>query len=664
MAREPLEIGSVAEGELLWQPSAERIARSNLTAYLKWLAKARGLSFSGYPELWRWSVTDLEGFWSSVWDFFGVKAHHPYERVLASRAMPGAQWFPKATLNYAEHALRRRDDHPAIIYRQEEGPLTSLSYGQLAESVAAAACGMRRLGVRPGDRVAAYASNTPEAVIAFLAAASIGAIWSSCAPEFGTESVVDRFGRIEPALLIAVDGYRYNGRVYDRTEAVRAIAEQLPSLRACVMIEALGRPLPKVPARTVRWSELVQEKAPLEFEPVPFSHPLWILYSSGTTGLPKAIVQGHGGILLEHLKALALHLDLTASDRFFWQTTTGWMMWNFLVSGLLLGATILLYEGSPAWEGLEVLWRFAAESGMTYFGTSAPFIHACMKKGLAPGESFDLTRLAGVGSTGSPLTPEGFKWVYTRVHPDVNLGSLSGGTDVCTAFLVPCPLLPVYAGELQCRALGARVEAFDEQGRPLVGEVGELVLTEPLPSMPLFFWNDPGQARYRESYFAMYPGVWRHGDWVKITPREGAVIYGRSDSTLNRSGIRTGTSDIYRIVEQIRGVVDSLVIDTGVLGREGRLLLFVVPERPGGVDDALRERIRQALRRSLSPRHVPDEIYEVAAVPRTLNGKKLEVPVRRLLLGEPLEKVVALGAVANPEALGPFVALARGKEAP
>ncbi|NLG68867.1 MAG: acetoacetate--CoA ligase [Firmicutes bacterium] len=661
-------MGGVAEGTLLWQPSEAQRSASRLAQYMRWLRERRGLAFESYDELWRWSVTDLEGFWSSVWEFFEVRAHAPYRRVLAERTMPGARWFEGARLNYAEHALRRRDDHPAVVAWSESGPLGTLTYAELARQVAAAAAGLRRLGVRRGDRVVAYAPNIPQTLVALLATASLGAIWSSCSPEFGIRSVVDRFQQIEPKVLLAVDGYRYNGTPYPRLAAVAEIQHQLPSLSATVVIPYL-EPRPDTAALrdAVRWEQLMDAAggggaagASLSFEPVPFDHPLWVLYSSGTTGLPKAIVHGHGGILLEHLKAIALHLDLSQADRFFWFTTTGWMMWNFLVSGLLLGMTVLLYDGSPAYPDMGALWRFAEATRMTYLGTSAPYIQACMKAGIEPGRACDRRARRGVGSTGAPLPPEGFDWVYRQVKADLLLGSVSGGTDLCSAFVGSCPLLPVHAGEIQCRMLGARVEAYDEAGRPLVGQVGELVITEPMPSMPLFLWNDgPGMARYRATYFETYPGVWRHGDWIKITPRGSCVIYGRSDSTLNRGGVRMGTSEFYRVVEEMPEVVDSLVVDTGQLGREGQLLLFVVL-RPGVIlDEVLQARIRQRLRTELSPRHVPDAIFAVPEVPRTLNAKKMEVPVRRILMGVPPEQAVSRDAMRNPEALRPFVELAQ-----
>ena len=643
--------------EPMWTPSPERVERSNMTRYLRWLRERRGLHFGSYDDLWRWSVDDLDAFWASIWDFFEVGGPAPSPAV-AERRMPGASWFPGAALNHAELSLRRQDDHPALLFGNETGALGTVSYAELGRRVAAMTVGLRRLGVGKGDRVAAYLPNVPETVVAMLATAGIGAIWSSCAPEFGVSSVVDRFAQIEPKVLVAVDGYRYNGSWHDRRDALAEIRRRLPTLQATVLVGGTGG----IEADgTVGWERLLEQGAGAElvFEPVAFDHPLWVLYSSGTTGLPKAIVHGHGGIALELLKSISLHLDLGPADRFFWFTTTGWMMWNFLVGGLLLGSTVVLYDGSPGHPDMGALWRFAERSGMTYLGTSAAFILASSKAGVEPARAVDLSALHSIGSTGSPLPPEGFAWLYQQVAPDVLVGSTSGGTDVCTSFVTSCPLLPVYPGEIQCRALGAKVEAFDEQGRPVVGEVGELVVTEPLPSMPLLFWNDPGGERYRDSYFSTWPGVWRHGDWIRITERGTCIISGRSDSTLNRGGVRMGTAEFYRVVEALDEVVDSLVVDVSDPGGEGRLLLFVVL-RPGiELDDGLQGRIREAVRTDLSPRHVPDRIQAIAEVPRTLSGKKLEVPVKRVLTGVPLEQAVSEGALANPRAVHEVVALAR-----
>jgi len=654
----------------MWAPSPERVERANLTRYLRWLRDRRGLSFGSYDELWRWSVDDLDGFWSSIWEFFEVGGPAP-SPALAERRMPGARWFPGATLNHAELSLRRHDDHPALLFGNEAGELGTIGYAELGRRVAAVAAGLRRLGVEKGDRVVAYLPNVPETVVAMLATASLGAVWSSCAPEFGVSSVVDRFAQIEPKVLVAVDGYRYNGTWHDRGDALAQIRRRLPTVAATVLVSGPGREArgaqgadggrPVDGNGTIAWERLLEEGAGAElaFEPVAFDHPLWVLYSSGTTGLPKAIVHGHGGIALELLKSISLHLDLGPADRFFWFTTTGWMMWNFLVGGLLLGSTVVLYDGSPGHPDMGALWRFAERSATTYFGTSAAFVLASMKAGVEPAREVDLSALHSIGSTGSPLPPDGFDWLYRHVAPDVLVGSTSGGTDVCTSFVTSCPLLGVYPGEIQCRALGAKVESFDEHGRSVVGRVGELVITEPLPSMPLYFWSDPDGERYRDSYFSTWPGVWRHGDWLEITERGTCIISGRSDSTLNRGGVRMGTAEFYRVVEGLDEVVDSLVVDASDPGGEGRLLLFVVL-RPGvELDDGLRDRIRAAVRADLSPRHVPDRIDAIAEVPRTLSGKKLEVPVKRVLAGVPLEQAVSEGALANPDAIHQVVALAR-----
>jgi acetoacetyl-CoA synthetase len=651
--------------ETIWQPSEDTIDRANITRYQEWLARHRGLSFASYQDLWRWSVTDLDAFWSSIWDFFGVRSSRRFDRVLARDTMPGASWFPGAQLSYAEHALARRDDHPALIARSETRGLdrtTTVTYAELAEQVAAVRAGLIRLGVTPGDRVVAYLPNVPETVVAFLATASLGAIWSSCSPDFGTRAVVDRFSQLDPKILFVVDGYRYGGRDFDRTPEVAEIEASLPSLKTTVVLRYL-RPDAE-PARSPKrmsWPELASETAPLEFAQLPFEHPLWVLYTSGTTGLPKGLVHSQGGILLEHLKGLALHQDVGENDRFFWFSTTGWMMWNYVLGALLVGGTAVLFDGSPAHPDMETLWRFAADAGVTYFGVSAAFIHACMKTNVSPGRDNDLSRIRGVGSTGAPLSPEGFIWIIDALGRSIPVGSMSGGTDVCTAFLQSCPLLPVRAGELQCAALGAKVEAFSAEGKPVVGEVGELVITRPMPSMPVHLWNDPDGARYRASYFDVFPGVWRHGDWIRFNADGSSVIYGRSDATLNRGGVRMGTSEFYRIVEQIPEIADSLVVEVG--GENAELVLFVVLAPKTMLDDALRRRINETLRRELSPRHAADRILAVPEIPKTLNGKKLEVPVKRLLMGQPLAGAVSEGAVANPASLGILVDAYRGAAA-
>jgi acetoacetyl-CoA synthetase len=582
--------------------------------------------------------------------------------------MPGAQWFPGARLNYAEHVFRNASSQqPALLFRSEREELREVSWAELKQQVAAIARSLRAMGVQPGDRVVAFLPNIPEAVMAFLACASIGAIWSSCSPDFGTNSVVDRFQQIEPKVLFAVDGYQYNGRSFDRISILKELQQSLPTLQQTILVPYLqpekDRSTELTNARL--WSTCLQESqasAELTFEQVPFDHPLWILYSSGTTGLPKAIVQGHGGILLEHLKNLVLDMNLKNGDRFFWFSTTGWMMWNLLVGGLLLNCVVVQYDGSPSYPDLNTLWRFAQDSRMNLFGTSAGFISACMKAEIEPARDFNLEHLRAIGSTGSPLPPEGFLWLYEHVKRDLWVASISGGTDVCSAFVTGSILLPVDAGELQCRSLGAYVQSFDEEGKPLIDEVGELVITEPLPSMPLFFWNDPAMQRYKESYFSVYPGVWRHGDWIRITPHGSAVIYGRSDSTINRGGIRMGSSEIYRVVEGLPEVLDSLIV--GVELPHGRyyMPLFVVLRDGVVLDDALKAKIKQSLRTSISPHHVPDEILAINEVPRTLSGKKLEVPIKKLMLGMPMEKAVSMDALSNPSALRPFEEIAQRVE--
>ncbi|MEU7869648.1 acetoacetate--CoA ligase [Dactylosporangium sp. NPDC049140] len=639
--------------KVLWEPPTDVRDHTRIGAFLHWLEAERGLAFADYQVLWQWSVDEPAAFWGAIWEHLGVVAHVAPAGTLPDARMPGAEWFPGARLNYAEHVLRMpgvADGDPIVVARsQTRGPV-ELTAAELREQVRRARAGLRRLGVGEGDRVAAYAPNIPETFVLLLAAASLGAVFSSCAPEFGTRSVVDRWQQIEPKVLVAVDGYRYGDKPIDRTGEVEAIRRALPSVEHVVRIGYLD------PAND-DWAALTgATDEPLEFAAVPFAHPLYVLYSSGTTGLPKPIVHGHGGILLEHLKMLALHHDLGPGDRFFWFTTTGWMMWNYLVSAPAVGAAVVLVDGNPAHPDLGWLWRVAEETGTTYFGTSAPFLLSCRKAGLVPKDFADLSRLRGVGSTGAPLPPEGFEWVYEAVSGDVLLASASGGTDVCTAFVGGVPLLPVRAGEIACRALGARVEAFAADGTPVIGELGELVITAPMPSMPVGFWGDPDGRRYAEAYFGTYPGVWRHGDWITIDERGACVITGRSDATLNRGGVRLGTSEFYSVVEGLDEVVDSVVVHLeDPEGGAGELLLFVVLADGLTLDDALRSRIARELRTALSPRHVPDQVFQVKAVPRTLSGKKLEVPVKRILTGTPVEQAAAKGALANPESLQYFV---------
>jgi acetoacetyl-CoA synthetase len=643
-------------GEVLWTPPGDIRDRSRIGAYLRWLSRDHGLDFADYATLWQWSVDDVPAFWRSIWDHFGVVAAVEPTATLPDDRMPGARWFPGARLNYAENVLRIpgvADDEPVIVAHSQTRPPITLTAADLREQVRRVGAGLRRLGVAKGDRVAAYAPNIPETYVLMLATASVGAIFSSCAPEFGTRSVVDRWRQIAPKVLVAVDGYRYGGKPVDRAGEVAAIRTALPSVEHTVLLSYLDS------AKPDGWAELAAPTdEPLAFEQVPFDHPLYVLYSSGTTGLPKPIVHGHGGILLEHVKMLALHHDLGPGDRFFWFTTTGWMMWNYLASAPAVGAAIVLFDGNPATPDLGELWRLAETTRMTYFGTSAPFIMSCRKAGVEPAKVADLSRLRGVGSTGAPLPPEGFRWVYEAVGGDLLLASASGGTDVCTAFVGGVPLLPVYAGEISCRALGARVEAFSPAGKPVVGELGELVITAPLPSMPVGFWGDESGERYREAYFDVFPGVWRHGDWITINERGGCMITGRSDATLNRGGVRLGTAEFYSVVEGLDEVVDSVVVH---LEDSGELLLFVVLDGDRELDDELRGRIARELRDALSPRHVPDQIFQVRAVPHTLSGKKLEVPVKRILTGTPVDQAAAKGALANPESLATFEQLAKSR---
>jgi acetoacetyl-CoA synthetase len=657
---------ATSQPEKLWQPTPEAIDSSAMTAFMRWLDAERGLAFASYEELWEWSSAEIEAFWAAIWDYFEVGDPVPPQQVLALREMPGARWFEGTELNYAEQLFRDgADEEVAILAASELRELGELTWRQLRERVAAVAAGLRRLGVGRGDRVVAYLPNIPEAVIAFLASASIGAIWSSCSPDFGARSVVDRFAQIEPKVLFAVDGYRYGGKDFDRLQTVAGLQAEMPTLAATVVVPYLNPEPDLSPLRDASgWDELLAggEGAALSFERLPFDHPLWVLYSSGTTGLPKAIVQGHGGILLEQLKKLNLHVDVRQGDRLFWFTTTGWMMWNFLVGGLLSPAAIVLYDGNPGSPDMGVLWDLAERAGITTFGTSAAYVAACMKDGVVPGEGRDLSRLRAVGVTGSPLSPEGFDWVYRHLGADTWLFSTSGGTDLCTAFVGGVPILPVYRGELQARSLGAPIESWDEQGNPLTDEVGELVITAPMPSMPLFLWGDEDGSRYRASYFEMFPGVWRHGDWIEITSRGTAIIYGRSDSTINRGGIRMGTSEIYRAVLALDEITDAIVVDVPQDGAENWMPLFVVLREGIRLDDDLIARIAARVRSDCSPRHVPSEVLAIAEVPRTLSGKVLEVPVKRILMGQPVEKAASRDSLANPASLDYFVELAGNKD--
>lgn len=655
-----MEHGS--EGELLWQPSDEVKRNANITGYMIWLTDNYNLRFETYADLWHWSVKHIGEFWGSIWEYFSVVSSREPRAILTDRKMPGAKWFDGAMLNYAENFFARRyDDRPAVVYKDEYGPSIEVSWAEITAKSAALSNSLREVGVSPGDRVVAFMPHIPETIIALFATASIGAIWSSCSPDFGSRSVLDRFQQIEPKVLLAVDGYRYNGKAYDRRDTVIDLQSGLPTVEKTIIVPQLTDGI-SLSSRIggVLWDDFLAyagNDAPLVFERLPFDHPLWVLYSSGTTGLPKPIVQGHGGILLEHFKMASLHLDLKPRDRFFWYTSTGWMMWNLLIAGLLTESTLVIYNGSPGFPNMNALWEFASETGITYFGTSAAYISACMKAGIKPGQTVDLSQIRAVGSTGSPLSVDGFRWIYDNVNRDLALESVSGGTDLCTAFVGGCRLAPVYAGEIQVAALGAKVEAYNEVGRPVIDQLGELVITEPMPSMPLYFWNDPGDRRYRDSYFDIYPGIWRHGDWIRFTQRGSCIIYGRSDSTINRQGVRMGTSDIYRVVESLSEVLDSLVVDLEMLGRESYMPLFVVLSEGATLDDTLQERIKSIIRQDVSPRHVPDVVLSIDEVPYTLSGKKMEVPVRRILLGDPADEVAIPGAMRNPESIGYFIAL-------
>jgi acetoacetyl-CoA synthetase len=638
---------------MLWEPSAERVAGATLTRYTDWLAAERGLRFASYGDLWQWSVDSLEDFWASIVEYFDVRFSEGGDVVLGARSMPGAQWFPGSRISYAEHVFRGKDDADlAIRHLSEVRPeLDAWTWGRLRSETARIAAGLRELGVVQGDRVVAYMPNIPETVASFLACASIGAVWSSAAPEFGARSVIDRFAQVTPKVLLTVDGYRYGAKDFERDAIVARIAAELPGLEKAVRFGYLDG---------TGWEDgfLGPEDAELTFAALAFDHPLWVLYSSGTTGLPKPIVHGQGGILLEQIKTQNLHLDARAGDRVLWFSTTGWMMWNFLVGVLLTDASIVLFDGNPGHPDLGMLWDLAQDAEVTTFGTSAAFIASCMKDEVVPGDGRDLSALRAVGSTGSPLSPECFQWVYDQLGSDTWLFSTSGGTDMCTAFVGGVPVLPVYLGELQARSLGASVEAWDPDGNSLIGEVGELVITEPMPSMPVCFWGDDDGSRLRDSYFSMYPGVWRHGDWIEITARGTALIYGRSDSTINRGGVRMGTAEIYRAVLDVDEVVDALVVDLPREGTDGWMPLFVVLREGAELDDSLAGEIRRRVREDCSPRHVPNEIRQIAAVPRTLSGKVLEVPVKRILMGVAADEAASRESLANPEALDYFVELA------
>ena len=667
---------------MLWKPSPDFIKNSHLRHYLNWLEAHKSLKFNNYHEAWQWSVENVADFWESLWQYFEVISHSPYKQVLSGE-MPTAKWFEGATLNYAEHIFRMADDErTAIVFSSERHDLIEITWPELRSQVASMAAYLRGIGVEKGDRVAAFLPNIPEATIAFLAACSIGAIWSSCSPDFGANSVVDRLAQIEPKVLFAVDGYTYNGKPFDKKQVVRELCEKLPTIRQVILIPYLNqdtRPneitAPSQSPRltgssgqaitnyqlpiTTLWNDTFRHSQTLTFEPVPFDHPIYVLYSSGTTGIPKAITHSHGGNLLEHLKYLHFHNDVHPGERFFWFSTTGWMMWNFVNASFLAGATVVLFDGSPGYPDLSRLWDFAEKAKITHFGTSAPFLTACLKQGLHPGKDFDLSALRSIGSTGSPLPPDAFDFVYDKIKKDLWLCSMAGGTDVCTAWVGGCPMEPVYRGEIQCRCLGAALEAWNEAGDPVTQEVGELIVTKPMPSMPVFFWGDKNNERYLSSYFEMYPGVWRHGDWIEITEHGGIVIHGRSDATLNRGGVRIGTAEIYRAMDKIPEVKDSLIVSIEQESGSDYMPLFVVLNEGVELTDDLKKKINATLRSEYSPRHVPDEIVAAPDIPYTISGKKLEAPVKKILMGKPVEKAANVDSMKNPGSLDFFVGFRR-----
>ena len=644
-------------GDVLWTPPADLRQTTEVGRLMGWLEQHRGLRLRSYDELQRWSVDDLDGFWSAIWEFYEIRAHAPYEHVLGRRQMPGAQWFEGARLNYAEHLVGRDEDRDrtAVVAQSQTRAAFELTFGELRDLVGRARAGLQRLGVGPGDRVVAYLPNIPETLAAFIATASLGAIWAACAPEFGARSVVDRFAQIEPRVLLAVGGYGYRDRYVDRRDEVAAIRARLPTVEHVVWVPYGDAVVPDA----TNWDDLVATAGALEFEPVAFDHPLYVLFSSGTTGLPKAIVHGHGGQLIEHHKNQGVSWDLKPGGRLLWFSTTAWMMWNALVSALLLRSSIVMLDGDPAWPDLLSQWRLAERNRPTVMGVAPPYLMACRKAGLEPGRDCDLSSLRALCTAGSPLPAEGYTYVYEQLDSDVVLINGSGGTDVCTGIVSGSFAQPVVEGEIAGRCLGVDAHAFDESGNDVVGELGELVITKPMPSMPVALWGDEDGERYRSSYFDLYPGIWRQGDWIRFTERGTCVLTGRSDATLNRGGVRLGTGEFYATVEELPEVDDSLVVHLeDAEGGSGELLLFVVPAPGAKIDESARARIASMLRNELSPRHVPDAIVVVPAIPRTLTGKKLEAPVKRILRGDPPELVASPGSLVEPTALDAFVALA------
>jgi acetoacetyl-CoA synthetase len=659
----------VREGDLLWTPGPDRAGRANVTAFSRWLERERGRQFGDYHALWRWSVSDLDGFWQAVWDYCGIEASAPPTAVLGTRTMPGADWFPGARLNYAQHVLRdERPGQDALYHQSETAPLAGLGWPELANAVRVLATRLRGLGIQPGDRVASCMPNIPQTVIAMLAATSIGAIWTSCSPDFGWRGVSDRFGQLSPKALFCVDSYRYGGQDHDRSAGMQQVIGMLPGLEHVIWVPgSLGIPVaasagPAAP-RIRTWDELMDHPpvpaAGFRFEQVPFSHPLWILFSSGTTGLPKAITHSHGGILIEQLKLQTFNMDLRAGDRLFFYTTTGWMMWNFLVSSLLLGVRPLLYDGHPGFPRPDVLWEMAAGGRVTMFGASPGYVDMLSKAGVVPGDKHDLSALSTVMLAGSPVSAECGAWFYRNVKRDLWLHVGSGGTDVCSGFTGGAPTMPVYAGEHQARNLGVAAYAFNERGEPVTGQVGEMVITQPMPSMPVRMWNDVDNQLYLRTYFADFPGVWRQGDFFKVNERGGCFVLGRSDATLNRHGVRIGTAEVYAALESVEEITDALIVNLDLPGGGFFMPLFVTLDDQAVLDDVLRRKIADRLRGQYTARHVPDKIIQVTAIPATLTGKKMEVPVRKILLGVPPDTAANRNAMANPQSLDAFAEYAR-----
>ena len=642
--------------DILWSPTPDFIKQSGLKKYQQWLEHEFGLTFKDYEELWQWSNSHFEDFWESLWAYFKIISYSEYNSVVDSYDMPGAQWFNGATLNYSEHIFRQKtSDRPVLLFANEAGVKQEISWQKLESQVASIQAFLRSKGIKKGNRVVGYIPNTPETIACFLAVNSLGAVWSCCSPDFGIQTVIDRFLLIEPKLFFTCDGYQYGGKKINRLEEAQHIADSLPSIHTIVLIPTLDAA--STLDNAVNWSHIItSESYDLVFEVVEFNHPIWVLYSSGTTGKPKAITHSHGGVLLEHLKYMHIHNDVKPGEHFFWFSTTGWMMWNFLQASMLVGAVPVLFDGSPSKPDLNTLWKLTAELPIHHFGTSAPFLIACMKKELSPGTEFDLSKLRSIGSTGAPLPPEAFDWVYNHVKKEVWLCSMSGGTDVCTAFVGGIPTKPVRRGYIQGRALGCDLKSVDEDGQEIVSSLGEMVISNPMPSMPIYFWGDEDHTRYKNSYFEKFAGKWCHGDWIQIEEDGSLQIMGRSDATLNRKGIRIGTAEIYSVLDRIAGLADALIVNLEKKDGSDIMPLFVVFE--DGELDSMSETIKQKLKEECSPRHVPDIIIPVGEIPYTLSGKKMEVPVKKALMGLDVSKHMNRDASKNPKAMDTFVKLA------